>query len=76
MEAIIDVRIGDADANSWKPLTMHKLLEGWEKLKKDNNRKACYNQRRKVYPFVLSLDRTMGKEALVVLANVACHRLS
>ena len=33
-ETIIAIRFGDADADSWMPVIMNKLLEGWEKLKK------------------------------------------
>ena len=45
MEAIIDVRFGDDDAYSWKPVRMDKLLSVWEKLKKDKHRMAFYDQR-------------------------------
>ena len=50
-EAIIDIRFGDTDADSWKPFSMDKLLTGLEKLKKDKHGQACYNQRRNIYPF-------------------------
>ena len=41
MEAIIDVRFGDADTDSLKPVRMDKLLAGWEKLNKDKHGQAC-----------------------------------
>ena len=68
-EAIVDIIFGDADAYSWKPVIMDKLLAGWEKLKKEKYGQARYNQRRKFSPFVLSVEGMMGKEALVVLAT-------
>ena len=36
-EAIIDVGLGDADAETWKPVRMDKLLAGWDKTKKDKH---------------------------------------
>ena len=33
--AIICVRFGDAGVETWKPVRMDKLLEGWEKTNKD-----------------------------------------
>ena len=33
MEEIIDVRFGDDDAYSWRPVRMDRFLSSWEKLK-------------------------------------------
>ena len=68
-EVIIGVKFGDAEADSWKPVRMDKLLEGWEKINKDKHGQACYNQGGWFSLFVLSVDGMMGKEALVVLAT-------
>ena len=55
MKKILDVRFADDDTYSWNPVRMDKILSGWEKLKKDKNGQACYDQRRKFSPFVLSV---------------------
>ena len=51
MKEIIDVRFADDNAYSWNPVRMDKLFSGWEKLNKDKNGQACYDQRRHFYPF-------------------------
>ena len=71
IEAIIDIRLGDADAYTWKSFIMDKLLNGWEKTKKEKNGKDCYGQQRKFSPFVLSVDGMTSKESLVVLATLS-----
>ena len=70
-EAMIDVRFRDAGAETWKPVRMDKLLEGWEKTNKDKHGQAWYNQRRHFSLFVLLVNGMMGKEALVILATLS-----
>ena len=70
-EAIIDVRFGYADADSWKPVRMDKFLSGWEKLKKEEHGQSCYDQGRYFSPFVLSLNGMVGIKALVVLITLS-----
>ena len=70
-EAIIDVRFGGADTDSWNPSIMDNCLPGWEKLNKDNNGKACYDQRRNWSQFLLSVGAMTGKEALVPLSTLS-----
>ena len=60
-EVIIGVKFGDAEADSWKPVRMDKLLEGWEKINKDKHGQACCNQRRIFYQFFLSVDGEVFK---------------
>ena len=43
IEAIIDVKIGDADADSYKYEPMASLLARWETIKKDKHSKHCHN---------------------------------
>ena len=43
-EAIIDVKINNTDADSYKYDTMAALLARWETIKKDNNGKNCHDQ--------------------------------
>ena len=69
--AIIDVKIGDADADICMFEPTDKLLACWEKQKKDNNCNNCHEQRIFFYSFVNSIDGVLGKKALVVLANLS-----
>ena len=50
---------------------MDKLLEGWDKIKKDKHGQACYSQQRHVSPFSLSVDGMVGKKALVLLDTLS-----
>ena len=68
-EAIIDVKIGDADTDSYRFEPMVNLLTWWEKINKDNHSKHCHDQRNYFSPFFLSVNGMLGKESLVVLAN-------
>ena len=45
VDAIIDVKLGDADADTYKYDPMTALLARWEKIKKDNHGKHCNDQR-------------------------------
>ena len=40
-KAIIDVKIDNADADSYKYEQMAALLDWWETIKKDNHSKSC-----------------------------------
>ena len=70
IEAIIDVRFGDDDAETWKPEARDDLLARWEKIKKDKHGQHYNNQGKHFSPFVLSVDGMMGKEAQVVIATL------
>ena len=67
VEAIIDVKFGDADADSYKYEPMAALLARWETIKKDKHGKHCHDQQKQFSPFVLSVDGMLGREALVIL---------
>ena len=71
VDAIIDVKIGDADADSYKYELMTALLSKWETIKKDKHGKHCHNQWKHFLPFVLSVDVMLGREALVVLSQLS-----
>ena len=45
VDAIIDVKLGDADADTYKYEQMTSLLARWEKINKDKHGKHCHNQR-------------------------------
>ena len=49
---------------------MDKLLAHCEKENKDNHGTHCLEQQKYFYPFVLSVDGMLGKEALVILSNL------
>ena len=71
VDTIIDVKIGDADADSYKYEPMAALLSRWETIKKDKHGKHCHEQRNFCSPFVLSVDRMLGRKALVVLSQLS-----
>ena len=47
------------------------LLDQWENIKKDNHGKHFHNQLKQFSTFVLSINGMLGREALVVLANLS-----
>ena len=47
VEAIIDIKIGDDDADSYKSEPMAELLAQWETIKKEKHGNHCRNQQRK-----------------------------
>ena len=71
VEAIIDVNLGDADADTYKYDSMTLLLARWGNIKKDKQGNHCHNQRKHLSPFVLSVDRILGREGLVVLSQLS-----
>ena len=50
---------------------MAVILALWEKIKKDKRGKHCHDQRKHSSPFVISANGMLGREALVVLANLS-----
>ena len=52
--SIIDVKLGDADAGSYKYESIAVLLARWETIKKEKHSKHCHNQRKHFSSFVLS----------------------
>ena len=50
---------------------MEALLNRWENIKKDKHGNHCNNQQKHFSPFVLSVDEILGREALVVLAQLS-----
>ena len=47
-EAIIDVKLGDADADSYKYEPIVALLSRWETINKGKHVKHCHDQRKKI----------------------------
>ena len=60
-EAIIDVKLGDADTDYYKYEPMTALLDWWKTIKKDMHGKHCNDQRKHFSQFVLSVDGMLGK---------------
>ena len=68
-DTIIEIEIGDADADYYKYEPMAALMDWQETIKKYNQSKHFHNQREHFYPFYLSVNRILGKEDLVALAQ-------
>ena len=68
--AIIEVKLVDADADTYKYEATAVLPARWEKIKKDNHSKHCRDQQKYVSPFVLSVNM-LGREALIVLTQLS-----
>ena len=61
VNAIIDVKLGDADTDKYKYKPTTSLLKRWEKIKEYKHSKHCHNQRNCFLPFVLSVDEMIGR---------------
>ena len=60
VDAITDVKLGYADADTYKYEPMTVLLARWEKIKKDKHGKYCHDKQNK--KSVCSLSRLTGRE--------------
>ena len=67
VDAIIYVKLGNTDADTYKYDPMTALLARWENINKDKHGKHCHYQQKMFSPFVLSVDGMLGMEYLVVL---------
>ena len=61
VDAIIDVKLGDANVDTYKYEPMTALLARWERIKKDKHGKHCNDQRKHYSPFVISVDGIQGR---------------
>ena len=68
-EAIIGIRFGDSDAETWNKKGMDKCLPKWGKSKKEIHGQYCHDQQKNFSLFSLSVYGTMGEESQVVLAT-------
>ena len=71
VEAIIGVKLGDADADSYQYEPMAALLSCWETIKKDNHGKHWHDQRKQISTFVLSVEWILGRESLALLLQLS-----
>ena len=70
-DCIVDVRVTDTDAKSYRNKTPAKVLAMQEEEKKRKYSQACREQRRHFVPFVVSADGLLGKEAKALLTRLA-----
>ena len=61
VDAIIDVKLGDADVDTYKYELMKALQARWEKINKDKHGKKCHNKRKHFSPFFILVDRILGR---------------
>ena len=69
-DAIIDIKLSNADANTYRFEPMDKLLARWEKTNKDKHSEHCHKQWKYFPQFVIYVDGMIGKESLVILTNL------
>jgi hypothetical protein len=69
--AIVDVRVTDMDAKSYRSRDPHKVLAQQEREKKKKYLTACLEQRRHFTPFVVSTDGLIGHEAAELLKRLS-----
>ena len=71
VDAIIDIKLGDVDVDTYKYEPMTSILVRWENIKKDKHSKHCHDQRKHFSSFVLSVDGMIGRKYLVVLSQLS-----
>ena len=60
-DAIIKIRFGDPNCDSYKKEPMGSLIDQWEKGRKDKHGKHCHEQQENFSMFVLSIYGMLGK---------------
>jgi hypothetical protein len=75
VEASLDIRVTDTDAESFKLKSVLQVLKTHETEKKRKYKKACDERRWHFTPFVCSVDGALGKEAAGFLKRLA-HKLA
>ena len=71
VDAIIDIKVGDVDADTYKYDPMTSLLARWENIKNYKHGNHCHEQRKRFSSFFLSVDIMIGKKARVVLYQLS-----
>ena len=61
VDAIIDIKLGDADADSYNYEPMTVLLARWETIKKDKHCKHCNDEQKHFSPVLISVDGMLGR---------------
>ena len=75
VEASLDIRVTDTDAESFKLKSVLQVLKSQEMDKKRKYKKPCEERRWHFTPFICSVDGALGKEALGFLKRLA-HKLA
>mmetsp|Transcript_13619 Transcript_13619/g.19848 ORF Transcript_13619/g.19848 Transcript_13619/m.19848 type:complete len:155 (-) Transcript_13619:31-495(-) len=70
-DCIIDVRITDSDAKSYRNRTIANHLKAQEAEKKKKYHFLCQENRKNFSPFVATVDGVLGREAKMVLKQIA-----
>ena len=70
-DCVVDVRISNTDAPSYRNRKPEKVLESQEKEKKAKYAEPCFRQRRTFTPFVVSTDGLLGREAKNLLKRIS-----
>ena len=71
VNATINLKLGDADVDKYKHNPMTKILARWGKTKKDKHGKHCNDQRKHFLAFVISVERMLDRDALLVLYRLS-----
>jgi hypothetical protein len=75
-DCILDVRVTDTDAKSYRKRPPAKVIETQEKEKKRKYLENCLKQRRHFTPFVVSVDGLLGREAATFSKRLAAKLAS
>jgi hypothetical protein len=71
MDVIVDVRVTDTDAKSYRTRDPHKVLATQEREKKQKYLDACLKQRKHFTPFVVSTNGLIRREAGKLLKRLS-----
>ena len=71
VDTIIYFKLGDTDAETYKHKPMTKFLERWDNINKDKHGTHCNYQGKHCPLFVMSVDRLLGREALIVISQLS-----
>ena len=69
-DCILDVQVTDNDSKSNRSKDPHKVLAAHEREKKKKYLGACLEQPRHFFPFVVSINGLLGKEAKILLKKL------
>ena len=70
-DAIIHVKLGDTDANTYGFDPLGKLLDYWKNKNKGQHGKHFHEQWKHFSQFFLSVEVKLGNKALVVIGNLS-----
>ena len=69
-DCIIDVRVTDTDAPSYRTRNPYSVIKSQEAEKKKKYLRLCLEQRRTFVPFVVSVDGIIGREGRSLLKQI------